>query len=133
MIEVLNFVNINVLSNFFIASFTGIYLRFLFIVLLDQYWLRNKLSILNFSILPLVGYLITSVISNNLALSLGMVGALSIVRFRTPIKNPFELVCYFLITSGIVINVDKSILFNFIVFITFISTLFYLFGEECIL
>ena len=131
MIEVLNFVNINVLINFFTASFTGIYLRFLFIVLLDQYWLRNKLSILNFSILPLVGYLITSVISNNLALSLGMVGALSIVRFRTPIKNPFELVCYFcLITSGIVINVDKSILFNFIIFITFICTMFYLFGEK---
>ena len=131
MVEFLNLLNVNVLTNFFVASFTGLYLRFLIIVLLDQYWLRNKLSILNFSILPLVGYLITSIISNNLALSLGMVGALSIVRFRTPIKNPFELVCYFcLITSGIVINVDKSILFNFIIFITVICILFYLFGEK---
>tara|TARA_S200000501_G_scaffold363049_1_gene393312 strand:+ start:562 stop:1179 length:618 start_codon:yes stop_codon:yes gene_type:complete len=131
MIEILNILNLNILINFFIASFTGVYLRFLFIILLDQYWLRNKLSILNFSILPTVGYLITSVISNNIALSLGMVGALSIVRFRTPIKNPFELVCYFcLITAGIVINVDISILFNFLIFITVLCALFYLFGEK---
>ena len=35
-------------------------------------------------------------------LSLGMVGALSIVRFRNPVKNSFELVMYFaLITIGI--------------------------------
>lgn len=41
-------------------------------------------------------------ISNNILLSLGMVGALSIVRFRTPIKDPMDLVYIFwAIVSGI--------------------------------
>ena len=39
---------------------------------------------------------IIMVISGNLILSLGMVGALSIVRFRTPIKEPEELAYLFL-------------------------------------
>lgn len=34
-------------------------------------------------------------ISSNLVLSLGMVGALSIVRFRTPIKDPTDLIFLF--------------------------------------
>ena len=50
-----------------------------------------------------------------------MVGALSIVRFRTPVKNPSELVIYFcLITLGIVINVNPNTAFNFMIFVTFI-------------
>ena len=41
-------------------------------------------------------------ISSNVLLSLGMVGALSIVRFRTPIKDPMDLVFIFwAIVSGI--------------------------------
>ncbi len=41
-------------------------------------------------------------ISSNVLLSLGMVGALSIVRFRTPIKDPMDLVYIFWsIVSGI--------------------------------
>ncbi|MGO4375639.1 DUF4956 domain-containing protein, partial [Paenibacillus sp. MCAF20] len=34
-------------------------------------------------------------INSNLVLSLGMVGALSIVRFRTPIKDPTDLIFLF--------------------------------------
>ncbi|WP_370221757.1 DUF4956 domain-containing protein [Cytobacillus sp.] len=34
-------------------------------------------------------------ISSNVLLSLGMVGALSIVRFRTPIKDPMDIVYLF--------------------------------------
>ena len=50
-----------------------------------------------------------------------MVGALSIVRFRTPVKNPSELVVYFiLITLGIVIKVDGNLALNFVIFITLI-------------
>ena len=41
-------------------------------------------------------------ISGNLILSLGMVGALSIVRYRTPIKDPIDLVFIFwALTVGI--------------------------------
>lgn len=38
--------------------------------------------------MSLVTTIVMTVISNNIALSLGMVGALSIVRFRTAIKDP---------------------------------------------
>ena len=38
---------------------------------------------------------VMTVIGNNIALSLGMVGALSIVRFRTAIKDPMDLMFLF--------------------------------------
>ena len=45
---------------------------------------------------------VMTVIGNNIALSLGMVGALSIVRFRTAIKDPMDLLYLFwAITTGI--------------------------------
>ena len=57
--------------------------------------------------MPATTYVITKVISDNLALSLGMIGALSIVRFRNPVKSPLELVIYFaLITIGIAMGVN---------------------------
>lgn len=40
--------------------------------------------------------LVITVVKSSLALSLGLVGALSIVRFRTPIKEPEELAYLFL-------------------------------------
>lgn len=44
-------------------------------------------------------------ISTNITLSLGMVGALSIVRYRTAVKNPLDLMFLFWsITSGIAIG-----------------------------
>ena len=51
------------------------------------------------SILPILSavvFLVILVVKSSLALSLGLVGALSIVRFRTPIKEPEELVYLFL-------------------------------------
>jgi len=51
-------------------------------------------------ILPILGsvvFLVIVVVKSSLALSLGLVGALSIVRFRTPIKEPEELVYLFLV------------------------------------
>lgn len=50
-------------------------------------------------VLPLLSItttIIISVVKSSLALSLGLVGALSIVRFRTPIKEPEELTYIFL-------------------------------------
>jgi hypothetical protein len=50
-------------------------------------------------ILSAVVFLVIVVVKSSLALSLGLVGALSIVRFRTPIKEPEELVYLFLAIS----------------------------------
>lgn len=52
--------------------------------------------------LTLVTTLVMSVIGNNVALSLGMVGALSIVRFRTAVKDPRDTAYIFwCIAAGI--------------------------------
>ena len=53
-------------------------------------------------IMTMATALIIMGISTNIILSLGMVGALSIVRFRTPIKDPMDLVYLFwAVASGI--------------------------------
>jgi hypothetical protein len=54
--------------------------------------------------------LIISVVKSSLALSLGLVGALSIVRFRTPIKEPEELAYLFLaIAVGLGLGADQRV------------------------
>lgn len=56
-------------------------------------------------ITTLISSLIIMTISSNLILSLGMVGALSIVRFRTALKDPLDIVFMFWsITAGIVLG-----------------------------
>jgi len=65
----------------------------------------------NFNVSLIMTTMITSIImmaiGGNLALSLGMVGALSIVRFRTPIKDSKDLTFLFWsITAGIVNGVQ---------------------------
>jgi len=50
----------------------------------------------NFVLLTLIITIIIAVVKSSLALSLGLVGALSIVRFRTPIKDPEELIFLFI-------------------------------------
>jgi hypothetical protein len=77
-----------------------------------QNWAQTFSNSTTFVLLPLIGYVITSVISGDIALSLGMVGALSIIRFRHPVKSPLELSIYFLLLSiGITIssNWEKAI------------------------
>lgn len=72
-----------------------------------QRWVRTYHHTLTFALLPVIALAITKVISGNLTLSIGMVGALSIVRFRNPVKNPFELVMMFaLLTIGIAAGVN---------------------------
>jgi hypothetical protein len=50
-------------------------------------------------ILAVVTFLVIMVVKSSLTLSLGLVGALSVIRFRTPIKEPEELVYLFLAIS----------------------------------
>tara|TARA_B100001121_G_scaffold310660_1_gene343609 strand:+ start:9395 stop:10081 length:687 start_codon:yes stop_codon:yes gene_type:complete len=62
--------------------------------------LSNKSHISNIlPLLSLVTFLVILIVKSSLALSLGLVGALSIVRFRTPIKEPEELIYLFLAIS----------------------------------
>lgn len=79
------------------------------------------------SILPLIGltvFMVIVVVKSSLALSLGLVGALSIVRFRTPIKEPEELGYLFL---TIAIGLGFGAGYKIITIITTVSILIYLY------
>jgi hypothetical protein len=80
-----------------------------------QHWIKTTAHTATLTLLPILTYVITQVISGNIALSLGMVGALSIVRFRHPVRSPLELSVYFgAITMGIAASVSlKWLLFLF--------------------
>ena len=84
---------------------SGLLLRFA-LTFTGQAWAKSHAQTVTFMVLPIITYIITKTISGNIALSLGMIGALSIVRFRHPVKSALELVMYFaLITIGIATSV----------------------------
>jgi len=92
----------------FLAMISGLSVR-ISLSLAKQKWASTYHHTMSYVLLPLITLIITTVISGNIALSLGMIGALSIVRFRTPVKNPFELVVFFaLITIGISMSVNAQ-------------------------
>lgn len=77
------------------------------LVFCGQRWANTYHHLGSYILLPNIALIITSVIKDDIALSLGMIGALSIVRFRNPVKSPFELVMFFgLLTLGIVASVS---------------------------
>lgn len=63
-----------------------------------------------FPFVLLTTILIITVVKSSLALSLGLVGALSIVRFRTPIKEPEELAYLFIsIAIGLGLGANQTL------------------------
>jgi|TARA_B110000238_G_C16093932_1_gene425170 hypothetical protein len=85
---------------------SGLSLRFA-LTLTGQNWAKTYQQTVAYLVLPFITYIITKTIAGNVALSLGMIGAMSIVRFRNPVKSPLELIMFFaLITIGIAANVQ---------------------------
>jgi hypothetical protein len=83
---------------------------------LGQRWITTVAHTATLVLLPILTFVITGVISGNIALSLGMVGALSIVRFRNPVRSPLELSVYFgSITMGIAASVNMLWLFFLVI------------------
>lgn len=96
--------------NFLVAIALGmvIYLSYRFSHSRAVYSARFNVSLL---MLTIVTTMVMSVIGNNIALSLGMVGALSIVRFRTAIKDPRDAVYIFwCIVVGICCGVSEYVI-----------------------
>ena len=102
-----------IFESILLQNYTGIPIKFVSLILMGlalryvliitgQLWASNYSQTATFLLLPIITYVITTIIAGNIALSLGMVGALSIVRFRNPVRSSFELVMFFLlITLGI--------------------------------
>jgi len=87
--------------------------------------LSNKQNLsFNLLLLALITYLIISSIKSSIALSLGMVGALSIVRFRVAIKEPEEVVYIFFAIAIAIANAAgiflQSVISSIIIFIIII-------------
>lgn len=78
---------LTVLLSFFLAYFFSRYGRTLS---------NREMFGKNFILLSTATMIVITIVKSSLALSLGLVGALSIVRFRTAIKEPEELVYLFL-------------------------------------
>ena len=82
----------------------------------------------NFVLVATTTVLIISIVKSSLALSLGLVGALSIVRFRAAIKEPEELAYLFLnIAIGLGFGADQRTvtLVAFVVIVSLIALLRY--------
>jgi hypothetical protein len=86
-------------------------------VVIAWYYVRFGASLSNRSqfaptlpMLTLITLLVITIVKSSLALSLGLVGALSIVRFRTAIKDPEELIyLFFAISVGLGLGADQRI------------------------
>lgn len=119
-----------VLFNFLMAVVLGsvIYISYRFSHSGAVYSARFNVSLV---MLTLITTLVMNVIGNNIALSLGMVGALSIVRFRTVIKDPRDTAYIFwCIAIGIccgvsefmIAGVGSAVLFLFLLIFGMVKT-----------
>ena len=102
--------NLELTSTSYIDFVYGLITTSFFTLLIRLIYLKYSNSVSNkslvsnlFFIFGISIYLIVITIKSSIILSLGLVGALSIIRFRTAIKEPEQIV-YFLFITGIAIS-----------------------------
>lgn len=96
--------------NTLIGGLAGLYIRELYRRCGSVFSNRDRFGNL-FPLLTAITVVIIFVVKSSLALSLGLVGALSIVRFRTAIKNPEELTyLFFCIGVGVALGAELRLL-----------------------
>ena len=97
----------NFLINLILASLLG-YILSLVYIKYGTSLSNRRIFANNFILMSMTTMLIISIVKSSLALSLGLVGALSIVRFRAAIKEPEELSYLFLtIAIGLGFGADQ--------------------------
>ncbi len=91
------FGKIDILDILTVLIITFIVSLFIYFVYIKTYRGASYNNSYNISLIlmSLITSMVILTISSNVVLSLGMVGALSIIRFRTPIKEPFDIVFMF--------------------------------------
>ena len=101
------------LLDFLINIFITIVLAYIIGLVYSKYGnsLSNRKKLTQtFVLIAVTVMLVISIVKSSLALSLGLVGALSIVRFRTAIKEPEELVYFFVaIALGLGMGANQRI------------------------
>ena len=111
-----------IIMNFVAATVIGVIIFFCYMITHSRAVYSAKFNV-SLIMMTVITTLVMSVIGNNVALSLGMVGALSIVRFRTAIKDVRDTVYIFWsIAVGICCGVSEYLLVgigSFVVFCVF--------------
>lgn len=98
----------NLLINLLLAAILSYFLSRLY-VRYGNSLSNRRMFARNFVMLTMTTMLIITIVKSSLALSLGLVGALSIVRFRAAIKEPEELAYLFLaIGLGLGFGADQG-------------------------
>ena len=126
------FVNQNIqidLPNFIISLIFAAILSFL----VQLFYIRYSSSLSNrkefsknFVILGVTTCIVIMIVKSSLALSLGLVGALSIVRFRAAIKEPEELVYLFLIIAiGLGCGANQIVIITVGIFFSLVIIMIY--------
>lgn len=88
-------VNISdILTCMFVALVLSLFILFIYRKAHSGVVLSHNMSV-SMVLISLITCIIIITVSTNLVLSLGMVGALSIIRFRTAIKDPLDVVFMF--------------------------------------
>ena len=101
---------INSIFNFIVCVISSYFLKIFYERYSNSVIPKNTISRI-LPILSLITFLVILVVKTSLALSLGLVGALSIIRFRTPIKEPEELIYLFLsISLGLGYGADQTLI-----------------------
>lgn len=92
------------------ACFVGIYIFIVYKLAAKSAFYSKDLNV-TMAGLPIIVAAIMIAMQSNLLVSLGMVGALSIVRFRNAVKNPIDLLYLFWsISAGIIVGVGLYVL-----------------------
>ena len=94
----------DILAALFISFAIGLFIFFVYAKTFKGVMYSSSFGV-SLIAMNLITTLVIVAVSSNLIVSLGMVGALSIVRFRTVIKEPLDLVYLFWsITIGIIVG-----------------------------
>ena len=97
-----------------ISLIYGIYLRYLYCKYSITF--SSKISFGNTLILVLISVAsLVAVVKSSLALSLGLVGALSVIRFRTAVKEPYNLSFILFAICIAISNGASQYLFSFLI------------------
>ena len=121
--------NLSIVIPVLVCAISGMLIYLVHGFFLNRYLLMQNNLIIAI-ILPTVALVITRAISSNFFLSLGMIGALSIIRYRTPVKSSYELALLFsLITIGVVGNVNYKYSIGLSIFVSSIAILSFIFKK----
>ncbi len=112
-----------------LALIAGLFLRYIYykysLTFSSKVSFGNSILLLTISVAAII-----AIVKTSIALSLGLVGALSIVRFRTAVKEPYNL-AYLLLSICVGISIGASqYLFTLLIAIVGYCSIYYIYKRS---